>query len=357
MQKGFLFRIHSFSGLVVGIFIVLMSLSGASLVFHEELDALQYPVIKQQSNLPLLKVDSCYRSLQKEFPQAQISSCNLAENTSKPFIFSVYDSSYKKGSQTMQVFLHPQTAEVLWFRGGGKDKRHNFMAWLTVFHNSLHLKKTGEWILGFFGVLFLLSLCTGIIHYRKKIIPVLLFKKPLYRSSNLHQLVGVYALLFNLMIGATGVWMQRYVFTKDFYAASQPYTPVIKTSAPLPYSLDSAIKQVQQQHPAFSAHVIYFAGSPKGKTAVYGSRSTNAFIHNKKFADAVFLDSAGTLSKTAFVTEIIPENRRDIINAQIHYGRYGGWPVKLLYTLLGLSGGLLSITGFVLWQKRKQRRF
>jgi uncharacterized iron-regulated membrane protein len=159
------------------------------------------------------------------------------------------------------------------------------------------------------------------------------------------------------MIGATGVWMQRYVFTKDFYAASQPYTPVIKTSAPLPYSLDSAIKQVQQQHPAFSAHVIYCAGSPKGKTAVYGSRSTNAFIHNKKFADAVFLDSAGTLSKTAFVTEIIPENRRDIINAQIHYGRYGGWPVKLLYTLLGLSGGLLSITGFVLWQKRKQRRF
>lgn len=352
MKKGVLFRIHSFTGLLSGIFILLMSLSGSALVFHEELDRLQHPLIRQQEGRPLLPVDSCYRSLQKEFPLAQISSCMLAENISQPFIFSAYDPSYKKGSQTMQVFLHPQTAEVLGFRGGGKDRQHNFMAWLTVFHNSLHLKKTGEWILGVFGMMFLLSLFTGMIHYRKKIIPVLLFKKPLYRSSNLHQLIGVYALLFNLMIAVTGVWMQRYVFRKEFYAASQPYTPVIKASAPLSYPLDSAIKQVQQQYPSFTGHVIYFASSSKGTTAVYGSRSTNAFIHNKKFADAVFLDSAGTLTKTAFVTEIIPENRRDIINAQIHYGRYGGWPVKLLYSLLGLSGGLLSITGFMLWRKR-----
>lgn len=255
----------------------------------------------------------------------------------------------------MQAFVHPQTAQVLALRGAGKDREHNFMAWLTVFHNSFHLKKTGEWILGVFGVLFLLSLCTGIIHYRKKIIPILLFKRPLYRRNNLHQLIGVYALLFNLLIGVTGVWMQRYVFTSAFYAAEQPYATTRKASPALFFHLDSSLKAVQQQHPAFTAHVIYFAPDAKRNTAVYGSRSTNSFIHSKKYADAVFLDSVGSITRTAFVTEVIPENRRDIINAQLHYGRYGGWPVKLLYSLFGLTGAILSITGFILWLKRSTR--
>lgn len=355
MKKGILFRIHSFTGLLSGIFILLMSLSGSALVFHEELDSLQHPAIQQLNGQPLLPVDSCYRSLQKEFPHAQISSCMLAENTSEPFIFSVYDSSYRKGTQTMQAFVHPQTAQVLALRGAGKDREHNFMAWLTVFHNSFHLKKTGEWILGVFGVLFLLSLCTGIIHYRKKIVPILLFKRPLYRRNNLHQLIGVYALLFNLLIGVTGVWMQRYVFTSAFYAAEQPYATTRKASPALFFHLDSSLKAVQQQHPAFTAHVIYFAPDAKRNTAVYGSRSTNSFIHSKKYADAVFLDSVGSITRTAFVTEVIPENRRDIINAQLHYGRYGGWPIKLLYSLFGLTGAILSITGFILWLKRSTR--
>jgi uncharacterized iron-regulated membrane protein len=88
---------------------------------------------------------------------------------------------------------------------------------------------------------------------------------------------------------------------------------------------------------------------------VYGSQSTNSFIHNKKFADVIFLDSAGTVAKTAFVNTIEPANRYDIINAQLHYGRYGGLPVKILYSVFGLTGGLLSITGFLLWIKRRKR--
>lgn len=355
MKKGLLFRIHSLSGLLSGIFILLMSLSGSALVFHEELDSFQHPVIRQQAGRNLLPVDSCYRSLQKEFPRAQIGSCMLAENTGQPFIFSVYDSSYRKGAQIMQAFVHPQTAQVLGLRGAGQDREHNFMAWLTVFHNSFHLQKKGEWILGVFGLLFLLSLFTGIIHYRKKIVPILLFKKPLYRWSNLHQLVGVYALLFNLLMGTTGVWMQRYVFTSAFYTAEPSYSTSRKPSPVLFFNLDSSLKAVQRQHPGFTAHVIYFAPGRERNTAVYGSRSTNSFIHSKKYADAVFLDSTGGITRTAFVTEIIPGNRRDIINAQLHYGRYGGWPVKLLYSLLGLTGAILSITGFILWLKRPAR--
>lgn len=355
MKKSFVFTIHSIAGLISGLFILLMSLSGAALVFHEELDSLQHPRVIQQGNSPVLSIDSCYHSLQKQFPHAQISNVNLAESIHQPFIFVTHDSSYSQGKETMQVFMHPQTGKILAIRGGSKDITGNFMSWLTTFHNSFHWKKKGEWLLGVLSVIYLISIITGIILYRKKIRYVLLFKKGIFGRNNLHQVIGVYALLFNLMIAGTGFWMQRYVFKKEFYATQKPYTPVFKASPSLFFSLDSALQQAKKQYPDYTAYIIYFAAAKQNNTAVYGSRSGNAFIHSKKFSDVLFLDSTGAIAKTAFVNDIIYENRRDIINAQVHYGRYGGLPVKILYSLFGLTGGALSITGFLFWIKRRKR--
>ena len=351
MKKGLIFYIHSVAGLISGLFILLMSLSGAALVFHDELDQLQFPAVDNTTGI-VLPVDSCYNSLQKRYPGAQISSCILPDRPTTPFLFTVYDLSYKNGTAAMQVFIHPQTGEVLQSRGS-KDIKNNFMSWVAVLHNSFHLGKTGEWLLGFFSAVFLISIITGIILYRKKITPVLLFKKEVFNKINLHQLIGVYAVLFNLLIGVTGFWMQRYVFKKEFYVADN-YTPVLKTSPRLFYNLDAAYKNLQKQYPDFTGSVIYFAQSKKSKTAIYGSCKTNSFIHSKRFADVIFLDSTGNISKTAFVNDIAPSGRYDIINAQIHYGQYGGTPLKIIYSLFGLASGLLSITGFLLWRKRRK---
>ena len=355
MKKSILFTIHSVAGLFSGLFMLMMSLSGAALVFHEELDRLQFPAITTGADTRHLTIDSCYRLLQANYPRAQISHVSLAEKNGQPLIFSVYDSAYQKGKESLQVFMHPQTGRVLQTRGGTNDPSNNFMNWLSGFHNSFQLKKKGEWLLGFLGIVFLLSMVTGTILYRKQLVAVLLFKKRTEKNS-LHQVVGTYALLFNLMIAFTGVWMQRYIFKKEFYAEQKSYTPVLKPSPPLFYNTDSALQATTFRYPEFTPAVIYFAQTKNRKTAVYGSRNTNSFIHSKKFADVIFLDSAGSIAKTAFVNEIDKDSRYDIINAQIHFGKYGGMPVKIIYCLFGLTGGALAITGFLLWAKRKKMR-
>ena len=352
MKKGVIFKIHSIAGLISGLFILLISVSGALLVFHDELDRAYFPVINNTGRA-ILPVDSCYQSLQTQYPHAQVSSCLLPAHPTDPFSFAVYDSSYKNGTAILQVFIHPQTGAVLRTRGS-KDIKNNFMAWVAVFHNSFHLGKTGEWLLGVFSLVFLLSTITGLMLYRKNILAVLLMRRSAYKKGNFHQLIGVYALLFNLMIGVTGFWMQRYVFKPAFYS-SENYTPVLKSSPGLFYNIDSSLKKMQEQFPSFNAAVIYFPQSKKSKTAIYGSLSTNSFIHSKKYADVIFLDSVGNIAKTAFVKDIDPSSRYDIINAQVHYGKYGGLPVKIIYSLLGLSAGLLSITGSILWIKRRKR--
>jgi uncharacterized iron-regulated membrane protein len=348
MKKNFVFYLHSTAGMVSGLFILLMSLSGAALVFHDEMDSLDIPAVKHMS-YSITTVDSCYSLIQKQYPGAQISNCVLPENYTLPFSFFIYDSSYKKGTKSMQVFLHPQSAAVLKTRGSGT----NFVSWLSTFHNSFHLGKTGEWLLGFFALIFLLSIITGFILFRKTIVAVLLFRKAAYKKNNLHQLIGVWALVFNLMIAVTGFWMQRYVFKKSFYQ-TYDYTPVLKASPPLSYNFDSAYTAIKNQYPDFSAAVIYFAQSNSGKTAVYGSRASNAYIHSKKFADAIMLDSTGGIASTRFINEISADDRYDIINSQLHMGKYGGWGIKIVYFIFGLTGGMLSITGFLMWRKRKR---
>lgn len=352
MKRSFVFYIHSIAGLVSGLFILLMSLSGAVLVYHEELDRAQLSLFDPGGNTAI-PVDSAYHIVQHTYPQAQISSCELPCSKGA-YSFFIYDPSYQNGEKAMEVFLHMQTGVVLKTRGGSNDVRNNFMSWLSKFHNSFHLGKTGEWLLGFFAIVFLLSLCTGLILFRKNIIAVLTLKRSAWKRNNLHQVIGVYALLFNLVIAVSGFWMQRYVFQKEFYQ-SYNFKMSVKPSPSLPYSFDSAYRQIQKLHPNFTAYVIYFAQGTKGKTAVYGSRSFNAYIHSRKFADVIFLDSTGAVAKTRFINEISSDDRYDIINSQLHMGKFGGWGIKIIYFLFGLSGSLLSITGFLLWLKRRKR--
>lgn len=354
MKKKILFYIHSFAGLFSGLFILLMSLSGAALVFHDELDGIQKPVVPPMSYV-ITTVDNCYRTIQREYPRAQISNCALSGSPLDPFSFFIYDSSYKNGTAAMEIFLHPQSTEILKTRGGSDDTRNNFMSWLSKFHNSFHLGKTGEWLLGFFALVFLLSIITGLILFRKNILAVLSFKKGVYKKNNLHQLIGVYALVFNLVIAVTGFWMQRYVFKKEFYAANT-YTPVLKASPPMSYNFDSAYKGIKRKFTGFTAHVIYFPQSSSGNTYVYGSRASKGYLHSEQFADEIVLDSAGRISSTLLFEENKPSDRYDIINSQLHMGNFGGAGIKVIYFIFGLSGGLLSITGFLLWVRRRKNQ-
>lgn len=354
MQKSFLFRVHSYVGLISGAFILILSVSGAALVFHEDIDQLRTPLIKNQNGTPV-NIHQLYQTIRQQYPKARISHCELPDMAAKPVVFSMYDSGYLNGSAAMQLYLDPTSGQVLKTRGTAGDMRNNFMGWLAAFHSSFKLGKPGEWLLGLFAVAFLLSIVTGIVLYRKKMVSVLLFRRKVFKRRNLHQIIGVYALLFNLMIAVTGFWMQRYVFKKEFYISGS-YAPVLKASQPLPFDFDSAYKTLKKGYPDFTAAVIYFAQSNKGKTAIYGSRSSNAYIHSKKMADAIFLDSTGSVSKTRFINEIEAADRYDIINSQLHMGKFGGTGIKVIYFVFGLTGALLSITGFLLWLRRRKHK-
>ncbi|MBK8608443.1 MAG: PepSY domain-containing protein, partial [Chitinophagaceae bacterium] len=134
--------------------------------------------------------------------------------------------------------------------------RNNFMGWLAAFHNSFHLGKAGEWLLGFCGV-FLVSIITRSVSLQEDIAAVLLFQEEGVQKNNLHQVIDVYALMFNLLIAVTGFWMRRYVFKRILTIDN--YEPVLKTSRPLPFSFDTAMQDWQKSTPILRPYSFCFA--------------------------------------------------------------------------------------------------
>src|SRR5664279_4815638 len=96
MKKSALYNIHSLVGLVCGFFILLMSLSGAALVFHEDINTMQQPEFNVWG-INNLSPYTAYNNLRQRFPNAQISSCRIPADKETPFVFSVYEPSYNKG--------------------------------------------------------------------------------------------------------------------------------------------------------------------------------------------------------------------------------------------------------------------
>jgi uncharacterized iron-regulated membrane protein len=45
-----------------------------------------------------------------------------------------------------------------------------------------------------------------------------------------------------------------------------------------------------------------------------------------------------------------------MILKQLHFGQFGGIWIKIIYALGGFTPAILSITGFVLWWKRRRRK-
>src|SRR5690606_12571874 len=49
---------------------------------------------------------------------------------------------------------------------------------------------------------------------------------------------------------------------------------------------------------------------------------------------------------------------RQIVDAfvPLHYGTFGGLPVKLLWCIGGLTPGILAVSGFLIWRSRRKKR-
>jgi uncharacterized iron-regulated membrane protein len=342
-----LFRIHSYTGLITGVAIILIGISGSILVFSRELDHFIYRAIQEvEPKGNKISLDSGLHFMQEKFqdmnyitydgiPQSEVSS---------------YKFFMMKDGVHYNAFLDPYKVEIL---HSGK-RFDNIMEWLLLFHYSFSIPVWGELAAAVLSITLLISVFTGVVVYRKYFFKVLLFKVPVkwknWRtiSSSFHRIIGVWSLVFQILMAVTSFWMLRHTFTESHYGTKE----VKGVDAPIiTYSIDKTLSQIKERFPEFQPKFITLPEAEGVASYVYGHTEGISYFY-ADFYDEIQTD--GQSLKAGFLKDKAFSEKLELMIYPIHGGLYGNLMIKVIYCLGGLTPAILSITGFLLWWRRRR---
>ena len=350
MKGRKIFAIHSILGLITGTLLLVISLSGCILVFHEEIDqALNPPLLKVQPAGPTASLDKIFQSASQRFPESYIRFRHfpIAQDAS-------IELSVQKNSLWIFAYYDPYTGEYLGSRNAGTY----FLGWLLGLHYSLLGGSTGELVVGTLSICLLLSLITGIYVYRKHLLKVLMFRISFKfsnwrkASSSMHRIIGVWSLLFNLIFAVTGFWMLRYVFQPSTY---QEKIESRSLNYPVAVSLDSIVKNAEKTFEGFKVSGIHLPKKEGESITVFGVVSNQSPLFLENANSVQYHPLTGKEVSRINITHQSTYDKWDSIVFSLHSGLWGNTIIKIVYCLAGLSPALLSLTGFLLWLRRKRR--
>jgi uncharacterized iron-regulated membrane protein len=354
MNNRILFRIHGVLGLIAGLLLLVISLSGSILVFSDELDeawhpsllTVEPPLVRTQA----LSLDQLYRQAHADFPQ--FSYLRFRRLPALPT--QTVEVSLENGEVWWLAYYNPYTGQLL----GQRNARGHFLGWLLGLHYRLLAGKTGELLVAVLSVCLLFLVATGTIIYRKHVWKVLTFRNSFrfsnwrIASSSLHRLVGVWSLVFNLIVAVTGFWMLRFVFLPDTYAPEKKRIPRNRAFS---VSLDSLRVVSRQLLPGFQTRSIHLPKKAEDKITFYGQVDGQNPLFNEYSNSIQFDPLTGKAGSVVSVSTQSITGQWDAMAYPLHAGKFGGPIVKGLYSLLGLTPAALSITGFLLWWRRKRK--
>lgn len=362
MRKNQLIRLiyslHKWFGLVTGFFLLIYGLSGSILVYKDQLEEFFYQKTLVSDKKPL-SLDSIYKIITDKYTHLDgLAWVNPNADKNLPYHFRLYLNdarliSYDLGALTINQF----TGEIL-RHGRGDDLEVGWIEWIFQLHFSLHLGMPGAALSAIFGLTMLISVITGFIIYRKYIWKVLTFKVKVkgknWRtfSSDLHRTVGVWSLFFNAIIFFTGFWMNIFAFEKETW--DKEMIPTQKNTL-AKMSFDKMFAQARQIHPDLEPSYVYFPTQPEKKFSIRG----NIKGQNEMFSGGnsiVFDAQNGELLKIGTFEQLAFTDKLEAFAFPLHVGNFGGHLLKIFYIIIGLTPGLLAITGFLLWYRRKTNR-
>lgn len=339
-----LFRWHHWCGLIVGLFLLLMSITGSLLVFAHEWEALEYvPPIQVTQGTP--SFDASFSNVQAANPGWEIRLYHLPK-ADEALIYEL-----RQQEKSKKIYVHPVSGQVV---GVNENANSSFQRSLLLLHYTLFAGTAGKITVFFIGVLFLITLITGLVVYRRSLLKVLTLKirfnwqTARASYSSLHRIVGVWSLLFNLLIVATGLWLSGQISLNALKAPKGKAD--VSAAAPIS-SIDAVVQKLAAEQPQFEIHLIRVRPG-SNVVGVSGRLLKDPKVYGDYYSGFTFNGDNSEMLSSYFMQQMTFGQRLARMAAPLHFGTYGGLALKIVYCLLGLTPALLSISGFVLWRKR-----
>lgn len=306
-----------------------------------------------------LPLDSLYQIITHKYPRLDgLAWVNPRAPEHRAYRFRLYLNDERLSSYDLGLVNINQYNGKIIRSGRSDDLEVGWMEWIYQFHFSLHLGIPGAALTAGLGITMLASILTGVLVYRKFIWKTLTFKIRIWGinwriiSSQLHRMIGVWSLLFNTIIFFTGLWMNLFAFKGDNWKKETQPTP--ENHKPK-VSLDKLYRDAIAELPQLKPTYVYLP-TQAGKHFIVRGRLKR---QNRLFAEGNRVEVDAETGKVLAATRFKDLSLRDKAGALVfplHVGNYGGIPIRILYVTVGLTPGILSTTGFLLWRRKKGLR-
>ena len=346
-------KAHLWVGLAIGLPLIVVALSGAILVFEDDLDRALNPAVSFVTPggraLPLEEVVTRARAA---FPDAQLNGLSLPESPN----IALQISASAKPQGAFAIAINQYTGQVLGTRSGPGLARQ-----IHLLHTRLFAGEIGEWIVGTITFLTLFMAIAGmVLWWPRKIFTVKMSASGRRINFDLHNMFGFYASAVFFFIALTGMMIAFEQWTDPMFLRlnDAPVPPLARESTVVPgahpLTPDALARAAEAALPgAFVKNL----GIPNG-----GKNSIVAFM---KFPEdrtpagrsRVALDQYSGQVLTVINTRTVPAGTRLInLKRSAHTGDIYGAATRALYfvTCLMLAGQV--VTGLRIWLKRPERK-
>ncbi len=347
----FVYKLHRISGLVGGLFLLMLTLTGCILLFDNLIDGWLSPATVLVKPGPVRQpYDAALRTLHRQYPTGTIRGLALYPDAPARAIRADVRADKKR----LLAYVNPYTGAFL----GERDVETVFVRGVHSLHEHLLAPPVGDWILLLVGLCLIGSVLTGTWYYRKSLASVfsvgIRWNKPrriLY--GDLHKYLGVVSLVFLLLMGVSGTFFhwEKTVDKALSGGDSRPPRPAeaLATAQTAPHTIDAQVAISTAKISGFRAEVVSFPDEP-GKPVVIRGNAADANPLLGKFTAAAEFDSkTGQLTKIFRASEADTEYKAEHILEELHFGRFGGLLTKTLYFVLSLAMAIVTTTGLLIW--------
>lgn len=355
-MKKRLWQIHSVLGLIAGLGLLVIGLTGSLLVFRNEIDALVAPDIMRveptaAGRLPWKALAS---AAERAWPEHHVTGFGPRTD---PGLADLVYLKKKDGDEFQAGTLNPYTGAAL---SGPLTPETTFTGILLELHYTWFADHAGMLVTGFFGVFLCLLGITGVWIYRGfwKTIFTLRWKRGArILFSDLHKFTGITSVVFNLILGFTGAyWNLTHIAMEGLGHEEPPASAAGGFAWNRELSLDALADSSATALPGFKACWVSFPEKPEETITFWGRVPGLSFLASDYGSQVAFDQQGGAVKATVDIRQsgwwmIFTDTFR-----ALHYGTFGGLPIKLLWSLLALAPGILAVTGFLIWQRRRASR-
>lgn len=358
--------LHLWLGLISGIIVFIVSITGCILVFEHDLKDLLYPYRKAAitNNGAMLP------------PSALISAAEKAMGG-----MPARSIEYRLPGKTTQVnfqsdsivYVNPYTAEV-----AAVVDHEDFFHEVEEGHVNLWLpRKIGTRIVTYATLIFTILLITGMVlwwpkkwnrHNIRNAFTILWKGKFKRVNYDLHNVLGFYTLPVALIIAYSGLymgfgWLSRSVYTVASGGKSMPayYEPPSDTTMAAAGSRWAVLDGIWRQcvnELADKKSPAVLIGTPPGKNAsVYAYTNMEGAYYQAHYFDQYSGKKlqGGGVDVMPF-SEANGGDKLRRLNYSLHVGSIWGIPSKILFFLGSLVAASLPVTGFYIWWGKKKKK-